>query len=241
MALILSPPARVLDMPPAQVAAPAQTLRNRRRAAFACCFSPDRQENPSQNLTSPVSVGRVERVPPVVGVGRLDTAPPFAPAVTNYFIKSAGTADDPPRVDWYRWGKNAEGGFGDPNLFPRRPSIALGDRLVFYAVGSAKQFKFPRIFAVAEVTSDPEPSGHDRWPWQVRTRMLVPGPRLLACPTLGAIDKEQTSLRQASHITLSEEMGKLAEKLIARAAERSGSLGHCYHGPPPPADFRPGE
>jgi hypothetical protein len=157
--------------------------------------------------------------------------------MANYFIKSAGTADDPPPANWYRWGRNEDGGFGDPNLFPRRPKIGPGDRLVFYAVGSAAQFKRPRIFAVVEVTSRPEPSGHPRWPWQVRTRMLVPGPRLPACPTLTDIDVEQTSIRQASHISITWEQGASAERRIARAAERSGSAGHCYDGPPPPDDF----
>jgi hypothetical protein len=150
----------------------------------------------------------------------------------RYWIKNAGTVDEPVPADWYRWGKNPEGAFGDPNLFSRRPTVEPGDRLVFYAVGSAAQFKTGRIFAVVEVTSEPEPSGHDRWPWQVRSRMLVPGPRLPNCPTIDDIDVAQTSLRRQSHISLDEARGKEAERLIARAAERAGSVGHCYKGPP---------
>jgi hypothetical protein len=103
---------------------------------------------------------------------------------------------------------------------------------VFYAVGSAAQFNTGPIFAVVEVTSEPEPSGHERWPWQVRSRMLVPGPRLPGCPTIDDIDVAHTSLRRQSHISLDEDRGKEAERLIARAAKRAGSVGHCYKGPP---------
>jgi hypothetical protein len=51
----------------------------------------------------------------------------------------------------------------------------------------------------------------------------------------------QTSLRRQSHISLDEKRGKEAERLIARAGERAGSVGHCYKGPPPPEGFSPGE
>ena len=66
----------------------------------------------------------------------------------RYWIKSAGTVEEPVPADWYRWGKNPHGGFGDPNLFSRRPRVEPSDRLVFYAVGSVAQFKAGRIFAV---------------------------------------------------------------------------------------------
>lgn len=159
----------------------------------------------------------------------------------RYWIKSAGTAEEPVPSDWYRWGHNTRGGFADPTMFSRRPSVEPGDRLVFYAVGSAAQFKVGRIFAVTGVTSEPEPSHHDRWPWQVYSRMLVPGPRLMYCPTIDDIDVAQTSLRRQSHISLTPEQGKEAERMIARAAERAGSLGHCYKGPAPPSRFTPGD
>jgi hypothetical protein len=71
--------------------------------------------------------------------------------------------------------------------------------------------------------------------------MLVPGPRLPNCPTLDYIDVEPTSLRQASHISLTSEQGKTAERWIARRARETGSAGHCYNGPPPPSDFQPGQ
>jgi hypothetical protein len=160
--------------------------------------------------------------------------------MTNYFIKSAGTAEEPLPANWYAGGVAWRDRHADATMFPQRPRVVEGDRLVYYAVGSAALHKQPRIFAVVEVTSDPEPSGHPRWKWQVRTQMLVPGPRLRECPTLDDIDVKQTSLRQASHITLTEAQGKEAERLIAQAAKRSGKIGHCYKGPPPPTDFKPG-
>jgi hypothetical protein len=62
--------------------------------------------------------------------------------------------------------------------------------------------------------------------------MLVPGPRLPSCPTIDDIDVAHTSLKRQSHISLDEDRGKEAERLIARAAKRAGSVGHCYKGPP---------
>jgi hypothetical protein len=77
----------------------------------------------------------------------------------------------------------------------------------------------------------------ERWPWQVQAVMLIPGPRLPSCPTIVDIDVERRSLSQKSHNTLTDEQGRKAERLIAAAAERTGSLGRCYTGPPPPDSF----
>jgi hypothetical protein len=63
--------------------------------------------------------------------------------------------------------------------------------------------------------------------------MLVPGPRLPSCPTIDDVDVAHSSLRRQSHISLDEKRGEEAERLIARAAERAGSAGHCYEGPLP--------
>jgi hypothetical protein len=161
--------------------------------------------------------------------------------MARYWVNSAGTAEDPLPSDWYRGAAQWRERYGDAAMFSRRPRIEPGDRLVWYAVGSAAQFKKGRIFSVVEVVTDPEPSEHDRWPWQVLTQMLVPGPRLMSCPSIEDIDVEQTSLRRQSHIGISEDQGRTAERLIAQAVERTGSLGHCYNGPPPPPGFRPGE
>jgi hypothetical protein len=163
--------------------------------------------------------------------------------MTSYWIANSGTSQDPLPPDWYgapqavAWRKR----WGDVAMSHGRPTIKPGDRLVHHAVGSAKLFKTGRIFSVVEVISEPELSGHERWDWQVKHRMLVPGPRLPSCPSVDDIDVKPTSLMQHSHVKISPGQGREAERLIARAADRSGRAGHCYNGPPPPPGFVPGQ
>jgi hypothetical protein len=109
-------------------------------------------------------------------------------------------------------------------MFPRSPRIAAGDRLIDYAVGSHRAFGEGRIFAVADVLSDPEPSPHGRWPVRVRIRQLLAGPSLGFCPAIADIGVSSRSLGRHSHIRLTREQGERAEELIAEAAERFGSL-----------------
>jgi Staphylococcal nuclease homologue len=111
-----------------------------------------------------------------------------AATVGRYWIANAGTSEDPLPAAGYRAGAHWREKWGDVVMFARRPSIERGDRLVYHAVGSANQFKTGRLFSVVEVISDPEPSGHDRWPWQVKHRMLVPGPRVPSWPSIDDID-----------------------------------------------------
>jgi hypothetical protein len=144
---------------------------------------------------------------------------------SGYFIKVAGTAEDPVPADWAaahrRWFQQ----FGETSMFPRRPNVRRGDRFISYAAGSYQRFREGRIYYVAEVISTaPEPSRHPRWPWMVRTRSLIAGPRLEHCPTITDIDVERSSLRRQSHIHLTDEQGERAEVLIARAAEPFGGL-----------------
>jgi hypothetical protein len=138
----------------------------------------------------------------------------------RYWIKCTGTAqspfdtDDwrPRRRDWHREQ-------GPISAFPRRPRIAGGDRLVNYAVGSARAFGSGRIYLVEEVVSEePEPGGHERWPWVVKVKELVSVPRLSLAPELREIGVSPRSLSQHSHIRLSLEAGRLAERLIRQAA-----------------------
>jgi len=85
-----------------------------------------------------------------------------------------------------------------------------GDRLIFYAAGSAKAFGEGRVYAVAEVLSDkPEPSQHERWPWLVRSRILSGVPLLSQAPTLSDIGVSPKSVRRQSHIRLSDEQGRV--------------------------------
>jgi len=120
---------------------------------------------------------------------------------------------------------------GPISAFPRRPRIEAGDRLVNYAVGSARAFGSGRIYRVDEVVSEePEPGGHERWPWVVEVRPLVWVARLSLAPELREIGVMPRSLSQHSHIRLTVEQGELAEGLIAAAAGGA----QLIHGSTPP-------
>ena len=144
----------------------------------------------------------------------------------RYWIKVAGTGDNPAmHGDWavghHKWARQ----YGHVSMFPRRPRIERGDRMVHYAAGSHARFGEGRIYLVVEVTSQaPEPSAHERWPWMVRGRYLIAGPRLEHCPLISDIDVQRSSLRRQSHIHLTDQQGRRAEELIAHAAERYGGL-----------------
>ena len=137
----------------------------------------------------------------------------------RYWIKCTGTAEHPFDSDDWRPRKRAwQREQGPISAFPRRPRIERGDRLVNYAVGSARAFGAGRIYLVEEVVSaEPEPGGHERWPWVVEVRELVSVPRLSIAPELREIGVSPRSLSQHSHIGLSPEAGRLAERLIGEA------------------------
>ena len=98
--------------------------------------------------------------------------------------------------------------------FPRRPRIAPGDRLVYYAS------VWRRVFAVVEVVGDPtdaEPPSA-RWPWTVDTEPLLVIPRLANAPPVEAIGVPARSMSQQSHIRLRPEQYELAVEVIASVA-----------------------
>lgn len=97
-------------------------------------------------------------------------------------------------------------------MFSNRAQIAVGDRLVHFAVGSGHRFGSPRFFAVSRATTEPEPSGHDQWPWQVMFEYVVRGPLLRYCPSLSDIDTTPTRQRKE----LTDEQGVEAEALLRR-------------------------
>jgi hypothetical protein len=143
----------------------------------------------------------------------------------SYWLKMNGTADHPHAGgDWAGRRASWFNRYGEVSMFPRWPRIAAGDQLIDYAVGSHRAFGEGRIFAVAEVLSDPEPSRHERWPVQVRIRQLIAGPSLGFCPTIADIGVSRRSLGRHSHIRLTSEQGQRVEELIAEAAEQFGSL-----------------
>jgi len=103
-------------------------------------------------------------------------------------------------------------------MFAKRPAVQPGDRMVCYAAGSAAEYGEGRFIAIEEVASDePEPSGHERWRWQMRTRPLIAVDDMSRSPALRDIGVSPKSLRQHSHIRLTDEQGRLAEELLRRA------------------------
>jgi hypothetical protein len=86
--------------------------------------------------------------------------------------------------------------------FPRRPRIAPGDRLVYYAS------VWRAIFAVVEVVGEPTDehgsrSDPKRWPWTVDVEALLVIPSLDAAPPVEAAGVPPRSMSQQSHIRLS--------------------------------------
>ena len=138
----------------------------------------------------------------------------------RYWIKVAGTGEEP--FSDARW-QERRARFGRdgtlPSLFPRRPRIERGDRLVLYASGSAAEYGEARIFAIEEVVSpEPEPSGRERWTWMVETRLLAGAASLARAPAVREIGVSPKSLRQHSHIRISADQGRRAEALMASLA-----------------------
>jgi hypothetical protein len=136
----------------------------------------------------------------------------------KWWIKVAGTGEtaytqerwDERHVRLRRDGSGA-------SLFPRRPRIERGDRLVVYAAGSAALYGEGRFIAIEEVISnEPEPSGHERWCWRLDTRLVAAVDELAMSPALREIGISPESLRQHSHIRLSDEQGRAALRLLDR-------------------------
>jgi hypothetical protein len=125
-----------------------------------------------------------------------------------HWLKAVGHARGPLGEDWL---------LQRPELlrrtgFPRRPRIVPGDRLVMYAS------VWRRVFALAEVTGEPEPRDHPRWPWTVAIETLLLVPALDAAPPVEAIGVAARSMSQQSHIRLSEEHYERAVEAIAGVA-----------------------
>lgn len=94
--------------------------------------------------------------------------------------------------------------------FPRRPSIARGDMLAIYASGSAREYGEGRVFGLEEcVSEEPEPSGHERWRWEIRTRRIASVP-LPVAPTLLDLGISTRSIGRHSHIRLTDRQAERA-------------------------------
>jgi hypothetical protein len=79
-----------------------------------------------------------------------------------------------------------------------------------------------RVFALCEVTGEPSPREHPRWPWTVEIETLLVIPVLDAAPPVEAIGVAARSMSQQSHIRISAEAYDRAVDAIASvAASRS--------------------
>jgi hypothetical protein len=129
----------------------------------------------------------------------------------QHWLKAIGHARGPLAADWFE---------SRPQLlrrtgFPRRPRMADGDRLVYYAS------VWRAVFAVVEVVGEPEQTGRvgtDRWPWSVAVEPLLVIPRLEHAPPVEAIGVPARSMSQQSHIRLSREHYSRAVDVIASVA-----------------------
>jgi hypothetical protein len=94
--------------------------------------------------------------------------------------------------------------------------MAVGDRLVLYAS------VWRRVFAVAEVVSEPWVRDHPRWPWAVGIETLLVVPVLDAAPPIEAIGVAARSMSQQSHIRISAASYDRAVLALASVAARGG-------------------
>jgi hypothetical protein len=127
-----------------------------------------------------------------------------------YWLKALGHARGPLPARWIEDG-------GVERLtrtgFPRRPRMAPGDRLVYYAS------VWRRVFAVVEVVEEPARRGtSERWPWTVDVEPLLLIPRLDDAPPVEAIGVPARSMSQQSHIRLTPEHYRRAVEAIGSVA-----------------------
>jgi hypothetical protein len=133
-----------------------------------------------------------------------------AAAPPGYWLKAIGHARGPLSERWLDDRAELLRRTG----FPRRPRMAMGDRLVLYAS------VWRRVFALAAVVGEPEPREHPRWPWTVEIETLLLVPVLDAAPPVEAIGVAARSMSQQSHIRLRAEHFDLAVEALASVAAR---------------------
>ena len=135
--------------------------------------------------------------------------------MAGYWLKAIGHARGPLSERWLD---------ERPELLhrtgcPRRPRIAVGDRLVLYAS------VWRRVFAIAEVLGEPEPRDHPRWPWTVAIETLLVVPVLDAAPPIEAIGVAARSMSQQSHIRIEAAHYDRAVEALASVAVMHRSAG----------------
>ena len=129
----------------------------------------------------------------------------------SHWLKAIGHAGGPLPADWIaqsRTGSLARTGF------PRRPRMAPGDRLVYYA--PVWQRVFALVEVVGEPTDDDPPS--ERWPWTVAVAPLLLVPALDDAPPVQALGIPPRSMSQQSHIRITPGQYARAVEAIASIA-----------------------
>ncbi len=100
--------------------------------------------------------------------------------------------------------------------FPKRPRLAVGDKMALYALGH------DRVFAIVEIFGRPYPiEGPNKWDkWQVETRPVLAmgyeGAPTLSDVSVGGRDL-RTSIRQQAHIGLTDDEYERAVMLLRQA------------------------
>jgi hypothetical protein len=127
----------------------------------------------------------------------------------QHWLKAIGHARGPLADDWIAERPASLTRTG----FPRRPRMAPGDRLVYYAS------VWRVVFAVVEVTEEPALTRPGtRWPWTVDVEPLLLIPRLDHAPPVEAIGVPARSMSQQSHIRLDPEHFRRAVDVLASVA-----------------------
>ena len=127
----------------------------------------------------------------------------------QHWLKAIGHAKGPLADDWLAERPASLTRTG----FPRRPRMAPGDRLVYYAS------VWRVVFAVVEVTDEPALTRPGtRWPWTVDVEPLLLIPRLDHAPPVEAIGVPARSMSQQSHIRLDPEHFRRAVDVLASVA-----------------------
>ncbi len=85
--------------------------------------------------------------------------------------------------------------------------------MVVWAIGSGRvlEDQEPRFFAIADVTSDPWPCAHQRWPWGIDVDYITAVPTLYGSPRLSDIEARP---HRSSHARLTDAQGQRAERLL---------------------------
>ena len=127
----------------------------------------------------------------------------------QHWLKAIGHAKGPLADDWLAERPASLTRTG----FPRRPRMAPGDRLVYYAS------VWRVVFAVVEVTEEPALTRPGtRWPWTVEVEPLLAIPLLDHAPPVEAIGVPARSMSQQSHIRLDPEHFRRAVDVLASVA-----------------------